>query len=122
MSNDRALKLSSLLQEVDSASRPLPEFFLQPNEGRLNRKDASVGTDTTWHWARSLVGVPGSHCSVAPTSRLAANIVYNQPSVSNCATCENKPSPAKVGSNKLRVHIGSVQNRIRQTEFRADQA
>ena len=34
----------------------------------------------------------------------------------------NKPSPAKVGSNKLRVHIGFVQNRIRQTEFRADQA
>ena len=34
----------------------------------------------------------------------------------------NKPSPAKVGSNKFRVHIGFDLNRIRQTQLRADQA
>ena len=36
-------------------------------------------------------------------------------------TINNKPSPAKVGSNKLRVHIGFDLNRIRQTQLRADQ-
>ena len=33
--DDRALKLSSLLQEVHADSGELPEFFLQPNEGQL---------------------------------------------------------------------------------------
>ena len=36
-------------------------------------------------------------------------------------TTLNKPSQAKVGSNKLRVSIGFDQNRIRQTQLRADQ-
>ena len=33
---------------------------------------------------------------------------------------ENKPSPAKVGSNKLSVHIGFDLSRIRQTQLWAD--
>ena len=35
---------------------------------------------------------------------------------------ENKPSPAKVGSNKLRVYIGFDHKRSRQTQLRVDQA
>ena len=37
LSINRASKLSSLLQEVQADSGELPEFYLQPNEGKLNR-------------------------------------------------------------------------------------
>ena len=50
------------------------------------------------------------------------NLIMNRNTTIGSKQYFNKPSPAKVGSNKLRVYIGFNQDRNRPTQLRADQA